>query len=147
MNTRRPNLQQEINEAVAAEFTLRQADLVQGVKETVASALKDDQRVVVIADQTKEKRSRWWDFMQIMFPALLTSLFGFVILYTQHNLSTELTTSSTRYVLTQEYDKEKFKVYQRTMERLTTLGDALAGAKYGSEARSKAVSAYNALND
>jgi len=145
------NLQQETKAAVEAEFAARQAALLQEVKNSIADALKTDQRVVVIADQKKEEKSRrWWDIAQIVIPALLTGLVGFGVWYTQNRLSNEITAAnqalSTRYVLTQEYDKEKFKVYQRTIERLTVLENALAGAQYPM-GRSNAVTACNSLDD
>jgi len=139
-------LHEQIKDTVAAEFSSRQTVLLQEVKNSIISALKTDQRVVVIED--KEGKSRkWWDVLQIAVPSLLTGAFGVVILLTQSNLSTEITAVSTRYVLTQEFDKEKFKVYQRTMMRLTALSNALAGAGYGSRGRANAVDAYNSFDN
>lgn len=153
MSTSDPNLQQIIKTAVASEFTSRQADLMQGVKETIASALKDNQKVLLISEQSSkdEKKSRkWLDIAQIVVPSLLTGLVAFLVWYSQNSLSNEIATTnqavSTRYVLTQEYDKEKFKVYQRAMERLTELEGSLKGAKYGSDAKSHAIAAKNSLD-
>jgi hypothetical protein len=101
--------------------------------------------------QKDEKKSRkWLDIAQIVVPSLLTGLVAFLVWYSQNSLSNEIATTnqavSTRYVLTQEYDKEKFKVYQRAMERLTKLEGSLKGAKYGSKAKSHAIAAKNSLD-
>lgn len=153
MSSTDSNLEHSVKEAVASEFKMRQADLMQGVKESIASALKDNQKVLLISEQSSkdEKKSRkWLDIAQIVVPSLLTGLVAFLVWYSQNSLSNEIATTnqavSTRYVLTQEFDKEKFKVYQRAMERLTALEGSLKGAKYGREAKSNAIAAKNSLD-
>jgi hypothetical protein len=146
------NLQQIVKESVALEFAKRQGTLLQHVKGTIADVLKNDQRVIVIADQNKaEKKSRKWEIAQIVVPAILTGLVGFGVWYTQNSLSKEITVSnqaiSTRYVLTQEYYKERFKVYQQTYERLAALQGAFEAVQTDANAKPDAIAARNGLDD
>jgi ABC-type Na+ efflux pump permease subunit len=140
-----------IKDIVQAEFSSRQAVLLQEVKEAVREALKQDQRMIVLTNQQKnEKKSRKWEVAQIVIPAVLTGLVGLFVWYAQNSLSNQINANNqavtTRYALTQEYKKEQFKVYQRAIAKLTILESAVAGAEYGSQAKATAIAAKNNLD-
>ena len=163
MSTPGPELRQVIKKTSAPESALQAANLLNEIRQAITDALENKPPVVIVAGaDDQKKKSHKWDIAQLFFTALLTFVVGLVGLAAQrkfeskfHNLSDEVTAAtqtitqaiSTRYALTQEYDKEKFKVYQRAMERLSTLENALRGARYSAASRAKAIDAYNSLDD
>jgi hypothetical protein len=139
--------------------SFEEAKFLHEVKKTITEAIENSPPILIVAPPgDKDKKSHKWEIAQIIITGVVTGLVTFGIWYTQNSLrrlSEEVTAATqtitqaitTRYVLTQEYDKEKFKVYQRTMERLSTLENALAGANYGAASRTNAINAYNSLDD
>lgn len=143
---------QDIKTAIEKEFSSRQAILLQEVKMCISDALKTDQRVILISDTKKEeKKSRAWDVTQIIVPVILTGFVGFGVWYTQNSLSNKITATnqavSTRYVLTQEYYKERFKVYQRIYERLSAVESAFRVVQEDPNERMPAIEAKEKLDE
>lgn len=139
-----PELRQ-VKKTVAAESTPQAATLLNEDRQTITEALQNKPPVVIVAGNGDEKKSHKWDIAQI----IITGIVGVGVWYTQNKVTTATQTItqaiSTRYVLTQEYDKEKFKAYQRAMEHLSTLENTLAGASYGAAPRRSAIKAYTSL--
>lgn len=151
MNLTKDNLN-EIRNLIQSEFDSKQKALMNEVKESIESAIATNQRVLFISNQKPDdKKSRKWDVAQIVIPAILTGLVGLGVWYSQNKLADEITAStqavSTRYVLTQEYYKERFKVYQRTMEHLVILESSAAAANYGTAGKTNLIAAKNGLDE
>jgi hypothetical protein len=137
-----------VRELVRREFETRQSILLEEIKSGIELALKCNQKAIVLTGgQTSEKKPRTWEWAQIIIPALLTGAVGLGVWYTQTTLSDKITSAaqavSTRYLLRQEYEKDKFKAYQRTMQRLTILENTISGATFGSNGRARAIAAKN----
>lgn len=141
----------EIKSAVSAEFASQQTALLQNVKTAIAEALKNDQKLIVVSEQQKEEqkegKSHGWDIAQLIISAAI----GLVVWLTQSTLSDRINATnqaiSTKYVLTQEYYKERFKVYQLTYQRLAALQGALEAAKADGRSKRDAIDALTKLND
>jgi hypothetical protein len=157
MRTSSPDSRQKVNTTVGADAASQEAKFLNEVKQTITEVVQNSPPIVIVTPPG-DKKSRKWEIAQITITGLVTALVTFGIWYSQnrfHSLSDEVTAATqtitqaitTRYVLTQEYDKEKFKVYQRAMERLSILENALAGAKYGAASKTNAINAYNSLDD
>lgn len=142
---------QSIQDLIEAEFASRQEELLQAVKSSILDALKKDQRALVLAtQQQEEKKSHKWDIAQIVLQIVLTGLVGLAVFYTQSSLSDEFTRTnqaiSTRYILIQEYGKERTKVYQQAYERLAKVEEACRALQLDKTATQPAISAIEQLN-
>ncbi|MGC2745265.1 MAG: hypothetical protein WA672_19015 [Candidatus Angelobacter sp.] len=141
-------MQQGIKAIVAAEFTSQQAALLQEVEKSITDALKANQRALVLTEEPKnERKSHKWDVAQI----IITALVGLAVWYTQNTLSDKITATnqaiSTSYVLTQEYYKERFKVYQQTYERLAAVEVAFRDLQQDASLTQPAISAKEQLDE
>ena len=151
MNFTKENLD-EIKSLIQSEFSSKQDALIEEVKKNIEQSISANQRVLILSEQRKsDKKSRRWEIAQIVIPAILTGLVGLGVWYSQNRLADQITASTqtvlTRYALTQDYYKERFKVYQRTMECLTVLESSAAAARYGTLGKANLIAAKNKLDE